>query len=103
MAKSATGVTVVPAGKLVLFVESKSGVSEETVAVFVIVPVTGAVTVTVTFVAAFAARFPSDHVTVPALVVPPPLALTKTTFTGSTSLATMLVAVDGPEFVTVIV
>ena len=102
IAKSATGVTVVVTGGLVLFVGFGSP-GEFTLAVLVNMPPAGAVTVKVKFVVALAARVPRDQVAIPALVVPPLLALTKTTFVGSTSLATTLLAVDGPEFVTVIV
>ena len=80
-----------------------SPVGELTVAMFVIAPLAGAVTINVKFVVALTAKVPSAQFTVPALFVPLPLALTNTTFVGSTSLATTLLAVDGPEFVTTIV
>lgn len=100
---SATGVTVVVTGGLVLLVGVGSAVGELIVAVFVIVPLAGAVTVKVRFVIAFAAKVPNDQLTVPAAFVPFPLALKNTTFVGSASLATTLLAVPGPAFVTVMV
>jgi hypothetical protein len=102
-ATSATGVTVVPTGELVLLPEFGSAVVEVTVAIFVTTPLAGALTVIVTFVALPLARVPKTQLATPALVVPPPLALTNTTFVGNTSLATTLLAVEGPAFVTVIV
>jgi len=78
-------------------------VVEVTVAMFVMVPAYGAVTVTIKFVVTPLARVPKVQFAMPAFVVPPPLALTKTTFVGSTSLTTTLLADDGPELVTVIV
>ena len=79
---SATGVTPVVTGGLVLFPGLGSVVVAPTVALFVIVPLAGALTLTVTFDAASAPKVPSDQLTVPAPFVPLPLALTKTTFTG---------------------
>jgi hypothetical protein len=100
---SATGVTVVPPGELVLLPEFGSAVIEVTVALFVTTPLAGALTVIVTFVVLPLVRVPKVQLATPALVVPPPLALTNTTFVGNTSLATTLLAVEGPAFVTVIV
>jgi hypothetical protein len=100
---SATGDTVVVTGGLVLFVGFGSPVGEPTVAVFVIVPLTGAVTVNVRLLDWPGFKLPNDQLATPAFVVPPLLALTNTIFVGSTSLATTLLAVDGPELVTVIV
>ena len=100
---SATGVTLVPTGRLVLLVEFGSPVGELTLAVFVIVPLAGAVTVNVRFVVEPEASVPKVQLAIPAFVVPPPLALTNTTLVGNTSLATTLLAVDGPAFVTMIV
>jgi hypothetical protein len=100
---SATGVTVVPTGELVLLPGFGSAVVEVTVALFVTAPLAGAVTVIVTFVVPPLTRFPKTQLTIPALVVPPLLALMNTMFVGNTSLATTLLAVEGPEFVTVIV
>jgi Na+-translocating ferredoxin:NAD+ oxidoreductase RnfA subunit len=88
-------------GGVTLFVSAGSSVVEFTVAVFVITPATGAFTNTVAFVVALTASVPNDQLTVPTtLVVPLPLALTNETFAGNTSLATTLLATDGPEFVT---
>jgi hypothetical protein len=78
-------------------------VVEVTVALFVTDPLAGAVTVIVTFVVLPLTRFPKAQLATPALVVPPLLALTNTAFVGNTSLATTLLAVEGPAFVTVIV
>src|ERR1051325_5365540 len=43
----------------------------------------------------------AGHITVPALLVPPSLALTKVAPAGTTSLATTFEGVDGPLLVTV--
>jgi hypothetical protein len=87
----------------VLLPEFGSAVVEVTVAPFVTVPLAGAITVIVTFVVLPLARVPKAQLATPTLVVPPPLALTNTTLVGNTSLATTLLAAEGPEFVTVIV
>src|SRR5687768_16541404 len=64
----------------------------------------GAVRVTVKFVTApFVKVAMVGQVTAPLLLVPPPVALTKTVFAGSTSLTTMFEAVEGPRFVMLIV
>ena len=102
-ARSATGVTVVVTGGLVLFVEFGSPVGELTIAVFVIVPLAGAVTVKIKLLDWLAAKLPNDQLTTPPLVVPPPDALTKTTPAGNVSVTITPPADDGPEFVTVIV
>jgi hypothetical protein len=99
----ATGVTVVVTGGLVLFVGFGSPVGELTVAMFVIAPLAGAVTFKVKFVIALAAKVPSDQLTIPAMFVPPPVALTNVTPTGKLSVTTTPPADDGPAFVTVIV
>jgi hypothetical protein len=103
IAISATGVTVVPTGELVLLPGLESGVLDATVATFVTLPPVGAVTVKVRLVPTPAARLTNAQFTTPALFVPPPLALTKVTFVGKTSLGMMLLAVAKPEFVTDIV
>lgn len=97
---SATGVTVVVTGGLMLFVGFGSLVGELTVAVFVIVPLAGAVTVKVKLVVALTASVPSDQLTTPAFVVPPFDALTNAVPRGNVSVTTTLLAVDGPKFVT---
>jgi hypothetical protein len=102
-AKSATGVTVVPTGELVLLPGLESGVLDATVATFVTLPLAGAVTVKVRLVPTPAARLTNAQLTTPALFVPPPLALTKVTFVGKTSVGMMLLAIANPKFVTEIV
>ena len=103
MAASATGVTLVINGELVLLVEMRSVVLEVTVAMLEMLPFAGGLTVSVTLVTAPMARVPKVQLTTPALLVPPLLAETNTTFVGNTSLATTLVAFAGPKFVTEIV
>lgn len=103
MATSANGVTVVTTDGVVLLTKFVSKVEEFTLAEFEMVPLAGAVTIIVTFVVLFAAKVPSVQFTVPEIKVPPPLAVTKRTFVGNVSLATTLLAVDGPEFVIEIV
>ena len=67
-------------------------------------PLLGAVTVTVKLVVKPTAQLVRvGHQTVPLPLVPPLVALTKVTVPGNTSLTTMLVAVFGPRFVTVMV
>lgn len=46
---------------------------------------------------------PTLHVTKPALVTPPPLALTNVTPAGNVSVTVTLLALDGPKFVTLMV
>jgi hypothetical protein len=100
---SATGVTVVTTGGVMLFVELGSPVGELALAVFVSVPEAGAVTVTVTLLTWPLAKVPKLQLTTPLLLAPPPLALTKLTPKGSVSVTTTLLALDGPKFVTDIV
>ena len=98
--KSATGMTVVITGGLVLFVGFGSPVGVATLAKLVSVPLAGAVTVNVTLLTTPFARLPKFHVTMPLFVVPPPVALTNATPTGSVSVTMTPLALDGPKFVT---
>jgi hypothetical protein len=101
--KSASGVTLVVTGGVTLFVGFGSPVGVLTLAVFVNVPLAGAVTVTVTFVTWLLDSVPSDQFTVPKLFTPLLLALTNVTPTGNASVTVTLLALDGPKFVTEIV
>src|SRR5208282_930136 len=103
MPTSATRVTVVMTGTLVLFVRLGSPVVVLTLATFVRLPEAGAVTVTVTLLIWPLIRLPRFHVTLPALYKPPPLALTKVTLAGRLSVTTTPLALEGPKFVTLIV
>ena len=103
MLRSATEVTVVMTGGVMLFVELGSVVGELTEAVLVREPLAGAVTVKVTLLTALLARLPSVQVTIPALLTPLPLADTKVTPIGRASVTVTLFAVDGPKLVTEIV
>ncbi len=103
IARSATGVTEVTTGGVVLFTKLVSAVEAVTLAVLEIVPFAGAITVKVKFVTALTGRVANDQFTVPALVTPPALALENITLVGSTSLATILLAVEGPPLVTTMV
>ena len=96
----ATGVTLVITGGVTLFVGVGSGVGEFTLAVLVNEPLTGAVTITVKLLVWLFVKVPKFHVTSPAFVTPPPLALTKVTPTGSVSVTTTKLAGVGPRFVT---
>jgi hypothetical protein len=100
---SATGVTGVVTGGLVLFVGFGSPVGEFTMAVLVNVPLAGAITFKVKLLVVPAIIVPNDQLTIPALFVPLPLALTNVTPTGKLSVTTTPLADDGPAFVTVIV
>jgi hypothetical protein len=100
---SATGVTVVMTGAVTLFVLFGSTVGVLTLAVFVSVPLAGAVTVTVTLLTWPLASVPNVQFTTPLLLAPPPLALTNVTPNGSVSVTTTLLALEGPKFVTDIV
>jgi len=99
------GVTVVITGELVLFVGFGSLAGLPPLAMFVkLTPLTGAVTVTVRFVAAPAASEPRFVQTIwLPLVVAPTVALTKLTADGRLSVTDKLAAVPGPRFVTVMV
>ena len=101
-AKSTTGVTPVTTGGVALLVNWGSpGVL--TFATFVSEPLVGAVTTNVRLVVWLFVKVPKLHVTKPAFVTPPPVALTKVTPTGNVSVTVTLLAVDGPKFVTLIV
>jgi len=78
----------------------RSSVGEVTLAVFVKVPLAGALTTRVKFVAAFAAKVVNDQDTTPELLAPLPVALTNVTPTGKASVTVTLDAVEGPKFVT---
>jgi hypothetical protein len=72
--------------------------------VLVSVPLVGGVTVTVNVNVPPLVRLAIvGQVTTPLSFVPPLVALTNTTFVGKLSLTTTLLAVEGPEFVTVTV
>jgi hypothetical protein len=100
---SATGVTVVMTGEVMLFVLFGSPVGELTLAVLVSEPLAGAVTVTVMLLTWPLARVPRLQLTTPLLLAPPPLALTNVTVGGNVSVTVTLLAVEGPKFVTDIV
>ena len=103
MPTSATGVTVVITGGVILLVELGSPVGEATVAVLVSEPLAGAVTVKVILLTGPLARVPKVQLTTPLLFNPPPVALTNVTLAGNVSVTTTLLALDGPKFVTEIV
>jgi hypothetical protein len=100
---SATGVTVVMTGEVMLLVLLGSPVGELTLAVFVSVPLAGAVTVTVTLLTWPLVSAPKLQLTTPLVLIPLPLADTKVTVAGNVSVTTTLLALDGPKFVTDIV
>jgi hypothetical protein len=100
---SATAVTVVMTGGVTLLVLLGSPVGELTLAVFVSVPLAGAVTVTVTLLTWPLANVPNVQLTTPLVLIPLPLADTNVTVAGSVSVTTTLLALDGPKFVTDIV
>ena len=103
IATSATGVTVVMTGGVTLFVLFGSPVGELTLAVFVRLPLAGAVTVTVILLTWPFASVPRLQLTTPLVLAPPPLALTNVTLAGRLSVTTTPLALDGPKFVTEIV
>jgi hypothetical protein len=100
---SATGVTVVMTGGVMLLVLFGSPVGELTLAVFVNEPLAGAVTVTLTLLTWPLVNVPRLQLTTPLVLTPPPEALTKLTPNGRVSVTTTLPALDGPKFVTEIV
>jgi hypothetical protein len=100
---SATGVTVVMTGSVTLLVLFGSPVGELALAVFVSVPLGGAVTVTVILLIWPLASVPRLQLTTPLVFNPPPVALTNVTVAGSVSVTTTPLALDGPKFVTDIV
>ena len=103
MLRSATEVTVVMTGGVMLFVELGSVVGELMVAVLVSEPLAGAVTVKVALLTAPLARLPKVQLTTPELLTPLPLADTKVTPIGRASVTVTLEAGDGPKFVIEIV
>ena len=101
---SATGVTVLMTGGVTLLVGLGSWVGPPTLALLVMLPINGAVTVSVRLVFAPAARLPRlFQTTCEPISVPPALALTKVTLTGSASVTLRLLAMDGPKLATVMV
>ena len=100
---SATGVTVVITGRVTLLVLLGSPVGVLTLAMFVNVPLAGAVTVTVTLLTWPLASVPRLQLTTPLLFTPPPVALTNVTVAGKVSVTTTPLALEGPKFVTDIV
>src|SRR5208282_5015472 len=103
MPTSATGVTEVMTGGVMLLVRLGSPVGELAVAMLVSEPLAGAFTVKVRLLTAPLARVPRLQFTTPALLAPPPLALTKLTPAGNASVTTTPLALEGPKFVTLIV
>src|ERR1700690_2825340 len=103
MATSATGVTGVMTGGVMLLVRLGSPLGVFTVAMFVRLPEAGAVTVTVTLLAWLLVKVPKLQLTTPLLFKPPPVALTKVTVAGKASVTTTLLALEGPKLVTEIV
>ena len=101
--KSASGVTVVVTGGVMLFVGIGSPVGEPPVAMFVMEPEAGAVTVKVTLLTWLLVNVPKFQITLPPFVVPPPVVLTNVTPLGNASVTVTLLALDGPKFVTVMV
>src|SRR5208282_2608477 len=100
MPTSATGVTVVMTGGVILLVRLGSAVVELAVAMLVSEPLVGAFTVKVRLLTAPLANVFKLQLTTPLLLTPPPLALTKITLAGKASVTTTLPAVEGPKFVT---
>jgi hypothetical protein len=90
-------------GGVTLLVLLGSPVGELTLAVFVSVPLAGAVTVTVTLLTWPLVSAPKLQLTTPLVLIPLPLADTKVTVAGNVSVTTTLLALDGPKFVTDIV
>ena len=101
---SADAPTVVMTGGVRLLVSVGSGVEFVTLAVFVSAPLVGAVTTTVKLVdEPLASVAMVGQVTMPALVVPPPDALTNVPLLGNVSRVMTFVATDGPALVTTMV
>ena len=100
---SATGVTVVMTGKVTLFARLGSPVGVLTLATLLNEPLAGAVTVTVTLEVWPLVNVPRLQFTIPLLLTPPPVALTKVTLTGRLSVTTTPLALEGPKLVTEIV
>ena len=97
---SATGVTLVNTGELVLFAKFASTVVEVKVATLVNEPEAGAFTVRARLVIWLLARVPRVQFTTPLLFKPPPVALTKVTVAGRLSVTTTPLALEGPKLVT---
>ena len=97
---SADAMTAVTTGGAVLFVGFGSSIGLAPLAVFVmLVPSTGAVTVMVKFVIAFASKARFVQMTWLPLRKPPPLAPTKLTLAGKLSVTERPVTGDGPRLV----
>ena len=94
--------TVVVMGGVTLFVGTGSSVGVPALAVFVMLPRTGAMTVSVKFVVLPASKVPRfvQIIWLP-LAVKPAVALTKVTLLGKLSVTLKLAALDGPAFDTV--
>jgi hypothetical protein len=90
-------------GAVTLLVLLGSPVGELALAVFVSVPLAGAITVTVTLLTWPLVNVPKLQFTTPLVLTPPPEALTNVTLAGRLSVTTTLPALDGPKFVTDIV
>jgi hypothetical protein len=90
-------------GAVTLFVLFGSPVGVPTLAVFVSVPLAGAVTVTVTLLTWPLASVPRLQLTTPLVFTPPPVALTNVTPNGNVSVTVTPLALEGPKFVTEIV
>src|SRR5882724_11312714 len=103
MPTSATGVTPVITGGVMLLVEFGSLVGELTLAVLVSEPLAGVVTTRVRLLIWPLARLPRLQFTTPLLFTPLPLALTNVTDAGKVSVTTTLLATDGPKLVSEIV
>jgi O-antigen ligase len=93
---SATPVTVVITGAVMLFVLFGSPVGELTVAALVMEPEAGAVTVRVRLLTCPLPNVPKFQLTTPAVLIPLPLALTNVTLAGSVSVTVTPPALDGP-------
>jgi hypothetical protein len=90
-------------GAVTLFVLLGSTVGELALAVFVSVPLAGAVTVTVTLLTWPLANVPRFQLTTPLVLTPPPVVLTNVAVAGRVSVTVTPLALDGPKFVTEIV
>src|SRR4051812_29352309 len=100
---SATGVTLVTTGGLVLLPGVGSPVGELTRAMFVSEPPAGAVTVNVRLLTWPTVKLPTAQLTIPLLLTPLPEALTKVAPAGTASVTTTPLALEGPKLVTEIV
>ena len=103
-ATGATFNTVVVIGGVTLFVGVGSSVGVPALAVFVMPPRTGAITVMVNVVVLLASNVPRFvQIIWLALVVKPAVALTNVTLPGKLSVTLKLAALDGPALLTVMV